>query len=444
MALSFSTTFVSCGDDNDINLAKEIAGTYNGYSVGECDMFSDYLLGDQSSATITGNEDGSINLVYKSGSGDFRLNNLKLSSKSFSGSGEVVMSMGSGTGSSYNYTLEGSVNESKVLTLKTNVDIPTPMGEMEIVFMQGETPITYNIAATYQYNSSLSISVGDTSYGTTDECKAVIKRVSDTTVDITLSGFANLSGAGGHMSLGNFTISGVNVTAGANGTYSLSLGEYESTDSNGKAITGESLSGTIAACNGLFENIYDAPTETEMEIKENSFSQIKTVEYTEWAYIDFSGRKVTTVKIGKEYESEIPDNWDIAIHRYDIKTNEGAAYQTSYTSFDALKANGKLPDDKDFVKDEWTTDKIAIDMSGMMEGNIVYTDSYYNSVLSTWLNVDTSTMPPIYTMSNQVYLIRLKDNTYAAIRFTNYTNAKGIKGYIDFDFLYPFDFEKNN
>ena len=27
MALSFSTTFVSCGDDNDINLAKEIAGT---------------------------------------------------------------------------------------------------------------------------------------------------------------------------------------------------------------------------------------------------------------------------------------------------------------------------------------------------------------------------------------------------------------------------------
>ena len=228
MALSFSTTFVSCGDDNDINLAKEIAGTYNGYSVGECDMFSDYL-------------------VYKSGSGDFRLNNLKLSSKSFSGSGEVVMSMGSGTGSSYNYTLEGSVNESKVLTLKTNVDIPTPMGEMEIVFMQGETPITYNIAATYQYNSSLSISVGDTSYGTTDECKAVIKRVSDTTVDITLSGFANLSGAGGHMSLGNFTISGVNVTAGANGTYSLSLGEYESTDSNGKAITGESLSGTIAA-----------------------------------------------------------------------------------------------------------------------------------------------------------------------------------------------------
>ena len=39
---------------------------------------------------------------------------------------------------------------------------------------------------------------------------------------------------------------------------------------------------SLSACNGLFENIYDAPTETEMEIKENSFSQIKTVEYTEF------------------------------------------------------------------------------------------------------------------------------------------------------------------
>ncbi len=250
MALSFSTTFVSCSDDNDdTNLAKEIAGIYNGYSVGECNMFSDYLLGNQSTVTITANENGTINLVYKSGSGDFTLNNLKLSSKSFSGSGEVAMSMGGGTGSSYDYTLEGSVNESNVLTLKANVDIPAPMGKMEIIFIQGESPITYNIAATYQYNSSLSISVMGSSYGSTNDCKAVIKRASDTTADITLSGFANLTGGGGNMSLGDFTINGVgvNVTAGANGTYSLSLGEYESTDSTGKAITGESLSGTVAA-----------------------------------------------------------------------------------------------------------------------------------------------------------------------------------------------------
>lgn len=198
---------------------------------------------------------------------------------------------------------------------------------------------------------------------------------------------------------------------------------------------------SLSACNGIFENIYDDPIETEMEIKENKFSQVKTVEYTEWAYIDLSARKVTTVQIGEEYESQIPEKWDFAIHRYDIKTNSGAAFQTSYTSIDDFIAAGKLPEAEKFVEDEWTTNKIAIDMSGMMEGNIVYTDSYYNATLSSWLNVDTSTMPPIYTMSSQVYLLRLKDNTYAAIRFTNYTNAKGIKGYIDFDFSYPIEFD---
>lgn len=248
MALSLSTTFVSCSDnDDDTNLAKEIAGIYNGYSIGECNLFSDYLLGDKSSATITANEDGTINLAYKSGSGDFTLNNLKLSSKSFSGSGEVAMSMGSGTGSSYDYTLEGSVNESKVLTLKADVDIPAPMGKMEIVFVQGETPITYNIAATYQYNSSLAVSVGSTSFGSTKDSKAVIKRASDTTVNITLNGFANIDTGNPAMALGDFTIEGVKVAAGANGTYTLSLESYESTDSTGKVITGESLSGTIAA-----------------------------------------------------------------------------------------------------------------------------------------------------------------------------------------------------
>lgn len=207
-------------------------------------------------------------------------------------------------------------------------------------------------------------------------------------------------------------------------------------------ILGAAMS--LSACNGIFENIYDAPIETEMEIKENSFSQVKTVEYTEWAYIDLSNRKVTTVQIGEEYENQIPEEWDFAIHRYDIKTNGGAAFQTSYTSIDDFITAGKLPAEEDFLEDEWTTDKIAIDMSGMMDGKIVYTESYRNAVLSGWLDVNTSTMPPVYTMSNQVFLIRMKDNTYAAIRFTNYMNARGIKGYIDFDFSYPLDFDDNN
>lgn len=268
MALSFSTTFVSCGDDNDINLAKEIAGTYNGYSVGECDMFSDYLLGDQSSATITGNEDGSINLVYKSGSGDFRLNNLKLSSKSFSGSGEVVMSMGSGTGGSYDYTLEGSVDGSKVLSLKANVDIPVPMGKMEIDFIQGETPVGYYIKDTYKYQTNLSLKVQGGEVGSTTDCQVKIENPTGSTVNVTISGFNN---AGGSMSnFEKFTVTRVNVTKANNGSYSLSLGAFEAdtqkTTGEALAINGTSLNGTINADGTATVSIVFSPGSMPMPI----------------------------------------------------------------------------------------------------------------------------------------------------------------------------------
>ena len=253
MAISLSSTFVSCSDndDDEPNFAKEIAGAYKGYSVGACNMFSDYLLGDESTATITANEDGTINLVYKSGSGDFTLNNLKLSSnKSFSGSGEVAMSMGGSTGGSYDYTLEGSVDGSKVLSLKANVDIPVPMGKMEIDFIQGETPVGYYIKDTYKYQTNLSLSVttpGGNTTESTEDCKVIIENPTGSTVDVTISGFNNTSGSMNYFE--KFTVKGGNVTKANDGSYSLNIGSFEAdtqkTTGEILAITGTSLSGTV-------------------------------------------------------------------------------------------------------------------------------------------------------------------------------------------------------
>lgn len=94
-----------------------------------------------------------------------------------------------------------------------------------------------------------------------------------------------------------------------------------------------------------------------------------------------------------------------------------------------------------FVADEWTTNKIAVDVSHMMEDNgyLIYAPSDFNPELSKWLNVDTSEMPPIYTPSNKVYLLRMKDDTMAAIRLVSYMNAAGIKGYMTFDYIYPYE-----
>lgn len=193
------------------------------------------------------------------------------------------------------------------------------------------------------------------------------------------------------------------------------------------------------------EGIYDEPEVTvnggfgfiDVDNDSNSGTlYIDATSYTRWTYIDFHAKSIDTLEINGETSE--PLNWDIAVHRYDAKTNGGSVLETGFTGFDALKASGKMPVGT-FVEDVWTTEQIAVDMSGMMDGVIKYVDSDYNAELSKWLNVDTSTMPPIYTLSKKVYLVRLDDGTYLALRLSNFMNDASVKGYMTIDYIYPFD-----
>lgn len=166
--------------------------------------------------------------------------------------------------------------------------------------------------------------------------------------------------------------------------------------------------------------------------------------YTNWIYVNLRGTGYVT----RDYQDKnIPEWWCIAIHRYDVKTNGGAGLETNYESLDKFlqdveSGNYRRPTDDDFVKD--INDSITVDMSHMMEGYLVYAPSTKNKEIGKWLNVDTSTMPPIYTPSNKVYLLRLNDNSFVAIRFTGFSNPDyyNTKGYISFDYLYPVNFKQ--
>lgn len=202
---------------------------------------------------------------------------------------------------------------------------------------------------------------------------------------------------------------------------------------------------SFPACNGILGGIYDEPLAEE----KNEFGFIETDEtnnsgtvyidatsYTKWTYIDFHTLTVDSLEISEEMQE--PENWDIAIHRYDAKTNGAFVLETGFTGLSTIKASGEIPEGG-YVSDEWTTNKIVVDMSGMMDGKLKYAESYYNRELSKWLFVDTSTMPPGYNPSNKVYVIRLKDNTVAAVRLRNFMNASGVKGYMIIDYIYPFE-----
>lgn len=198
---------------------------------------------------------------------------------------------------------------------------------------------------------------------------------------------------------------------------------------------------SLSACNGIFEDIYDEPLPDDgneygfIVIDDNTRTgriYIDATDYTEWHYIDLHDKIVTTLSV----DADAPTNWDFAVHRYDTKTNDGAVAETSATDFASIPAIGTIPQDA-FVADEWTINKITVDMSQMMDGIILYAEDYYNPCLSRWLNVDTSTMPPIYTMSGKVYILRLADGSYAALRLSNFMSDAAIKGFMTIDYLYP-------
>ncbi len=199
----------------------------------------------------------------------------------------------------------------------------------------------------------------------------------------------------------------------------------------------------LTGCNGIMSGIYD-----ELDSNEspdfgflNPSNQgtpgtiyIDATSYTDWTYIDFANKKIETVDV----EADAPQTWDIAVHRYDVKTNGGKVLETQHAEFD--KARTLIGQSTDgYASDVWTTEKIAIDMSTMMDGYLSYIASDYNAELSRWLEVDTSTMPPIYTPSDKVYLIKLKNGSLAAVKLADYMDSTGVKGFMTIQYIYPFE-----
>ena len=56
--------------------------------------------------------------------------------------------------------------------------------------------------------------------------------------------------------------------------------------------------------------------------------------YDKWVYVSLEDG----TSVAKGIEEAAPEKWDIAMHRENVKTNEGSAIKTDVTSFDALTA----------------------------------------------------------------------------------------------------------
>jgi hypothetical protein len=195
----------------------------------------------------------------------------------------------------------------------------------------------------------------------------------------------------------------------------------------------------LPSCNDVLGDLYDEPVITSeygfIELCSDTkpgLIHINATDYEVWTYIDFRNHKTDSLSVTDPSRKE----WDIAVHRYDTKTNNARVIGTDLTDINDART-WKNVDNEEGIADIWTTDKIVTDMSTMMDGYLSYADSYYNPELSKWLNVDTSTMPPIYTPSEKVYIILLEDETRAAVKLVDFMNSAGIKGYMSIQYIYP-------
>ncbi|MBO7051210.1 MAG: HmuY family protein [Prevotella sp.] len=237
----------------------------------------------------------------------------------------------------------------------------------------------------------------------------------------------------------------------------------------------------LSACNGIMDGIYDeAPQAAEGEI------YVDATSWTEWHYIKFAvslqftatspndqatnsqistydipttptaefdadgtgiynywydvfGEGISKRELRSSYPTERqpePEEWDIAVHRNNVRTNGGAVYQTNITDINAIGSStsyATLP----FVEDEWNETDVWTVNSQMLSGVVGNQRIKINTELSKWLTMEIPPMPPTFVYNGNVFIVRLKDGTYAALRLKNYKTTDGRNCGLTIEYRYP-------
>ena len=239
----------------------------------------------------------------------------------------------------------------------------------------------------------------------------------------------------------------------------------------------------LTSCNGIFDDIYDVPTPTE-----GSF-HVDASSWKTWSYIDLpavcdslrrnpafdASASITTVAIPTTAEGDMetvnghqkcgqytywydvfgegitksefrsfvptaaqpdPEHWTIAFHRDNVRTNGCGVYETHYTSFDELPPSDTFRD-LTFTPDEWSENDVWDDQSTLMKCLVPSQGIMINKVLSSWLVMSLPPIPPSFAHNDHVFILRLKDGTYGALRLANYVSPQGVKCNLTIEYKYP-------
>ncbi len=166
--------------------------------------------------------------------------------------------------------------------------------------------------------------------------------------------------------------------------------------------------------------------------------EVKTVQidarsYADWVYFSFEKGEVVTVD-PETFSSDL--SWDIAFHRNDVRLNGGLSGEGAGA---ALKTEAK---ELSQIAVAPTTGYVADGTKSIMTKFTlpvpVFEDQPANTEIN-WLDVDTSNPPPVYTLFDEVYIIKTAKGNYVKLKFTNYLSDKNETMVISLDYAYQSD-----
>ena len=151
MMLSVAALMMGCDKDENGSKTVDFAGSYNGYTLANCNYFQNMISADET-VVITKNTDGSASVSFTSATwGEFTITDAqaRVSGElcTLSGSGKTQMGMGGNT-SAYECTFTAEIKSQT--DARMEFKIPEVMGGMTIVFRTGDAPADLMLAGAYK------------------------------------------------------------------------------------------------------------------------------------------------------------------------------------------------------------------------------------------------------------------------------------------------------
>lgn len=173
---------------------------------------------------------------------------------------------------------------------------------------------------------------------------------------------------------------------------------------------------------------------TEIKDSENSKAGI----YTYW--YDVFGVGIANNEYRDFYSTssqEEPENWTLAVHRNNVRTNGCTVAATGLKSLDELPEDRSFYSSLSYKADEWNEKDVWVIQDRMLQGLIGNQGIAVNNVLSSWLGIDIPPMPPAFTLNPEVFIIKLPDGTTGALQLKNYQSDTGTKCCLSINYRYP-------